>query len=101
VQQNRAGVPSLHPIDALPVAETQYRQFSFLGVQMATIAEELQPLWEHNKQFFGVEARKITVQQVGSHYKAFFVGDARNATLGDTPQHAIKKLKMWEKYDNA
>ena len=66
---------------------------------MTTIAEGLEKLWVHNLAL--IPPRKVRVQQVGSHHKAFFDGDARNATFGATPNEAIKKLKFWEKYNHA
>lgn len=68
---------------------------------MSTVQQQLQPLWENNKAFFAVDERKVRVQQVGSHYKAFFDGDGRNVTFGATPSEATKRLKFWEKFGKA
>jgi hypothetical protein len=66
---------------------------------VSTVAQGLQKLWEHNLQL--IPSRKVRVQQVGSHYKAFFDGDGRSVTFGETPTEATKRLKFWEKYKHA
>jgi hypothetical protein len=66
---------------------------------MSTIAQQLQPLWEHNLEL--IPSRKVRVQKVGSHYKAFFEGDGCNVTFGTTPSEATKRLKFWEKFGKA
>jgi hypothetical protein len=68
---------------------------------MSTIAQHVESLNQRNRELFALSARPVRVQEVGSHYKAFFDGDGRSVTFGESPQHAIKRLKFWQKYGQA
>jgi hypothetical protein len=88
-----------HLIDALPVAKTRYRQIFFYEVNnMATIAENLEKLWEHNRAMFPTPCttpkRKVVVTQVGTQFKARFKG-AKDCAFGATAEIATSRLKMF------
>jgi len=65
---------------------------------MTTITTEVQRLWEHNKQFFGIPAslpRKVIVSKAGGMVKARYEG-RRAFVFGYDERHAISRLKIWD-----
>jgi hypothetical protein len=67
---------------------------------MTTVREELQKLWEHNKAFFNVGARKVQVHRAGSHYRARYAGES-TVCFGTTPTEAQNRLTFWSEHGKA
>ena len=62
---------------------------------MSTIAQELQQLWEQNRELFPVPPRRVQIQKAGDFYRARYEGESSNY-FGRTEKQAIKSLKFAE-----
>jgi hypothetical protein len=67
---------------------------------MGTVSEGLQKLWEHNKAFFNVGARKVQMRRAGGSYRARYAGEA-TVCFGATSEDAYARLKFWSEHGKA